>query len=469
MFTLTCPKCHTLYSFKTNKFECEKCGTRLELSLSNPTNFRETIEALRGKSVKLWDFLAFFPYVNPKKIVTLGEGGTPLMKSTGLSERYKLENLYIKDETKNPTNSFRDRAASVAISHSLTLGIKNVVCATNGNMGASTAAYASKAKISSTIIVPRNVDLGKLAQISAFGGHVITVGETVDDTIEYAKKLENRNTYPLTPELNPIALEGQKTIMYEIYLQFGIPDFIILPVGSGSTLYSLWNGLQELNKVGLINSFPKLIGVQSELCAPIYWKLKGRTPQLERCRTKALGILVKKPFFMSEAITAVKQTKGDILIVTDSDINEAERLTAKEEGLFVEPASAAVIAVIPYLTDQGIIDKADSVVALFTGSGLKASYILDTLLSTEHFPLLQPKVSTKIKILRYLSLAPSYGYEIWKSVLPNFKFQAIYQHLSELEARGLIISEKKGRRKYYKITKKGLHLLSAIEEIALLL
>ncbi|MCD6484722.1 MAG: threonine synthase [Candidatus Odinarchaeota archaeon] len=468
MFTLICPNCQTQYSFTTSKFECKKCGTRLEIHLSDYDKLYEEIVKLRGKPVKLWDFASLFPYVNPKKIVALGEGGTPLVKSTGLSERYKL-NLLIKDETKNPTNSFRDRAASVAISHSLTLGIKNVVCATNGNMGASAAAYASKAKINSTIIVPRNVDLGKLAQISAFGGRVITVGETVDDAIEYAKKLEKKNMYPLTPELNPITIEGQKTIMYEIFLQRGIPDFIVLPVGSGSTLYSLWKGLQELKDVGLIDAYPRLIGVQSELCAPIYWKLEDRSPQFGECNTKALGILVKNPYFVNEAIDAVKQTNGTITIVSDNDINEAERLTAKEEGLFVEPASAAVVAALPRLIKQGVLDKSDSVVLLFTGSGLKASYILDTLLSTEHFSFLRPRVSTKIKILRFLSLAPSYGYEIWKSVLPNFKFQAIYQHLSELEARGLIISEKKGRRKYYNITKKGLQLLSAIEEIALLL
>ena len=469
MFTLNCPNCHTQYSFTTTRFICKNCGTYLEYTLTDEEKFRGVITSLKGKRIKFWDFLPLFPYVDSRKIVTLGEGGTPLLASTGLKEQYKLSMLYIKDETKNPTNSFRDRAATVAISHALTLGITNVVCATNGNMGASTAAYASKAKITSTIIVPRNVDLGKLAQIRAFGGRVITVGETVDDAIEYSKRIERKNVYHITPELNPTAIEGQKTIIYEIFLQRGVPDFIVLPVGSGSTLYSIWKGLTELKSVGLIDTYPKLIGVQSELCAPIYWKFKGKDSQFNECNTKALGILVKNPFFTDKAIHAVKETKGDIVVVSDSDINEAERLTAKEEGLFVEPASAAVVAALPQLINQGIIDSSDNIVILFTGSGLKASYILDTLLSTEQFSYLRPRISTKLKILRFLSLSPSYGYEIWKSVLPNFKFQAIYQHLSELESRGLICSEKKGRRKYYKITKKGLQLLNTLEEIALLL
>ncbi|MCD6515330.1 MAG: pyridoxal-phosphate dependent enzyme [Candidatus Odinarchaeota archaeon] len=475
MFYMKCYNCeYEIPEINYENFICPKCGKLMFYSLE-----KKDLAYLREKMLNLissrkissiWSFRDFFP-VKRVSSISLGEGNTPFIHANNLKKQLNVTHLFLKDETKNPTNSFRDRAASLIVSVAKKLKYSKIVCSTNGNMGASIAAYASKARLESIIVVPRNVDYGKLAQIIAFGGNVITHGDSVDDTFDFAKKIAiERKAYNATPEFNALAIEGQKTISYEIYMQLGsIPDIMIVPTGSGSSLVSLWKGFRELKILGIIDNMPKFVIAQPSKCSPIVSKFHSGETTESLGPTSALGLYVKKPLFIDLVIKILRETKGLAVSVEEKNIFEAEKMLAKHEAIFAEPASAVGIASIKLLKEIGIIEGDEKIVALVTGSGLKASYILDAFVSKRSQKTIYPKVSTKIEILRFLTFGPSYGYEIWKKVKPDLKFQAIYQHLQELREKGLVDETTKDRRKYYKITEKGKRLLEAFEEITLLL
>ncbi|MGQ4832414.1 MAG: threonine synthase [Candidatus Asgardarchaeia archaeon] len=477
MLKLKCYNCgYEKANVSYENFVCPNCKSPMLFSSFEDESILEKIRTMFNTLTpeilsSIWVFKEAFPIPKDLEIISLGEGGTPLLNSKRLSERLGFSSLYLKDETKNPTNSFRDRAAALVVSIAKYLGHKRIVCATNGNMGASVAAYASQAGLKSFIIVPKNVDYGKVAQISAYGGHLITYGNSVDDCIEYSRKYsKEKNAYNATPELNTLSLEGQKTISYEIFLQLGyVPDYLVIPTGSGSSVVSLWKGFLELYNAGIIERIPRMIVAQPKNCAPIVEKFQGIEEGSKKEHTAALGLYVMHPYFSDLVVKILRDTRGFAAAVEESEIIESEKLLAKSEAIFAEPASAVGIAAIKSLRDLDVLDKDDTIVALITGSGLKASYILQVFQSKVTQRSVYPKLSTKIEILRYLSFGESYGYEIWKKVRPDLKFQTIYQHIQELKERGLIKEIKKKRRKYYVLTEKGRHLLSALEEIALLL
>ena len=182
-----------------------------------------------------------------KHMVSLGEGGTPLHKAERLAKAVGLKDLYLKDETRNPTNSYRDRAAAFLTSNAIDQGFEALVCATNGNMGASLAAYSAKAELICHVLVPKVVDVGKLAQMIAYDAVIEESGDIVDDSIRKAADLaKETGWYQATAELNPLVVEAQKTISFEINEQFTVPDWVIVSMGSGGTIYSLWKGFKEL-------------------------------------------------------------------------------------------------------------------------------------------------------------------------------------------------------------------------------
>jgi len=466
---LVCMKCGKEYPLDTIDPECV-CGGKLIYEVEDFASFKESFKYVRvayreRRRKSMWVFRRLMPEVKFKE-VSLGEGITPLLKTDSLASMLGLRNLFVKDESKNPTSSFRDRAASIAVSHALGLGFDTINTATNGNMGASLAAYSSKVGMRCRIVVPKMVDLGKLTQMKVYGGEVISYGETVDDAIEYLKS-RKFSGYTVVAEENHLVLEGQKTISFEIYLEIGAPDFLIVPVGSGSTYYSIWKGFDELKKAGIVDTSTKIIGVQSSGCAPIYWNLKGVDKKIRG--TSALAIFVKKPTFMREVLEIVNRGLGEIVEVSDNDMVEAEKSIARSEGIFVELSSASTVAALKKLVDEGTIDKGDSVVCLITSSGLKSTYIFNAIVEGGKRGSLMSKFNTKVSILRLLSLEPQYGYVIWKKIGRDIKFQAIYQHLKELENMGLIVSEVRGRRKYFSITEKGRRVLEAVDELSLLL
>ncbi|MGB9854451.1 MAG: pyridoxal-phosphate dependent enzyme, partial [Candidatus Bathyarchaeales archaeon] len=243
-------------------------------------------------------------------------------------------------------------------------------------------------------------------------------------------------------------------------------------MGSGGTLYAIWKGFKELEKTGKINSLPKLIGVQAEGCSPIVNAYMQNVPEptlKTKPSTHALAIMVKNPSYGRLALEAVKESKGLAISVSDEEIFSAEQELAKLEGIFAEPASAATYAALKKLANQRIIGETDKAVCLITGSGLKATDILQALTKKKKTAAVGLELSTKEKILRILSEKDTYGYDLWKKLGKTMTRAAIYQHLNELSEKGLITDYKRDEKKFFKITERGKKALKAIDNLKLLI
>jgi len=468
MSLLVCIDCESVVEPYPPKYKCPVCGGLLE--------YRMRPERLRAAKLSgpltFWRYRSLLPEV--KNLVTMNEGGTPLHVVSRLADRMDVRSLLLKDETRNPTGSFRDRSAALLLSNAIDLNYETLICATNGNMGASLAAYCAKYGLVCHVLIPKIMDVGKLAQMLVYDAVIEECGETVDKSIEEAERLASETGwYQATPELNPLTLEAQKTISYEVSEQIGVPDWFIVPMGSGGTIYSIWKGFKELKEMGRIDSTPRMIGVQAEGCSPIidsYLKVrdyKGR--RSGKPLTHAVGILVRKPLQLEMAIKAIKESDGTALSVSDKEIFQAEQAIAKLEGIFAEPASSATIAALKRIRDSGMLDPKDRVVCLITGSGLKATDVLQALAKKRKTAALGAELSTKERILRILSQRDAYGYEIWKALGKTMTRVAVYQHLNDLDKKGLTTTYSKEKRKYFRITERGRRVLRAIDELKILL
>lgn len=461
---LQCVQCGREFPNYPLESNCEVCMGILEYKVNLPEK-----DAVKfSGALTFWRYRQVLPPV--RQMVSLGEGGTPLHKAERLSKAMGLTRLYLKDETRNPTNSYRDRAAALLTSNAIELGLETLVCATNGNMGASLAAYGAKAGLNCHVLVPKVVDVGKLAQMIAYDAVIEESGDIVDDSIQKALAIaKETGWYQATAELNPLVVEAQKTISYEICEQFVVPDWVIVSMGSGGTIYSLWKGFRELKELGLIRSLPRMVGVQTKGCDPIVSTILERPTQ--KCSipaTRALAILVGEPLQSELAVKAIKESNGLAVTVSDEDILTAELQVAKLEGVFAEPASSAAVAALSKLKGDQISSDC-SVVCLITGSGLKATDVLQALTKKQKTAGLGLAVSTKQKILKILSEKDSYGYDLWKELGKIMTRAAVYQHLNELADKGLVIAYEERGKKFFRITERGRKVSAAFDEIQLLM
>lgn len=467
MVLLRCIVCGTELEKYPEQFRCPKCRGLLEHEYN--------IEKLKSSKFvgpfSFWRYRNFLPKV--RNIVSMGEGGTPLHEAKRIAENVGLHNVFLKDETRNPTNSFRDRCAALLVSNAIDLEYNRVICATNGNLGASLAAYCARSGLTCHVVVPKNVDVGKLAQMLIYDAVIEEYGEIVDDSLKKAEETaKETGWYHASAELNPIAIEALKTLAYEIYEQMGVPDWLIVPMGSGGTLYAVWKGFKELKKIGRTDALPKMVGVQAEGCSPIvdaYLQNDAKLTLKTKPFTHALAILVKNPSYGKLAVEALKESKGLAISVSDEEIFLAEQEVAKLEGIFAEPASAATYAALKKLANQRIIDSVDKAVCLVTGSGLKATDVLQALTKRKKTATVGLELSTKEKILRILSEKETYGYDLWKKLGKTMTRAAVYQHLNELSDKGLIADYRRNGKKFFKITGRGKKVLEAIDDLKLLI
>ncbi|MFP3196975.1 MAG: threonine synthase [Sulfolobaceae archaeon] len=362
---LKCLDCGEEYPIKQDLITCPKCGGLLEIVVEPPKSF--SFSSLKGKGVWRYKELIAGEY---KKIVTLNEGNTPLIKSTS------YENAYFKFEGANPTGSFKDRGMTVAISSALSLGYKVVVAASTGNTAASAAAYASRAGLKSYIVLPKGkVALGKLAQSILYGATILEIDGSFDIAMSSVMRLyrELKIVYPLN-SFNPWRLEGQKTIAFEIYEDIGVPDNVIVPVGNAGNIYAIWKGFNELKNAGIIDKTPRMIGVQAEGASPIAKALeKGldKPEFVDTPETVATAIRIGKPVNWKKAIKAIKSSNGFAISVSDNEILDAQRQLARREGVGTEPASAAAYAGFLKLINEKRLDAKDKTVMILTGHALK--------------------------------------------------------------------------------------------------
>src|SRR5512144_773986 len=306
------------------------------------------------------------PVTEGTPVVTLCEGGTPLVRSEPLSDETGCE-VFLKYEGANPTASFKDRGMTLAISKAVEEGSKAVVCASTGNTSASAAAYAAKAGLTCAVLVPKGkIAMGKMAATLVHGARMLEVEGNFDASLDLARDLAERFPVTLVNSVNPFRLQGQKTAAFEICDFLGrAPDIHCVPVGNAGNISSHWLGYSEYLADGTIAEPPQLFGFQAAGAAPIVKGEPVKDPQ-----TIATAIRIGNPASWGKAVAAAKESEGGISAVTDREILAAYRRIARE-GMFAEPASAASVAGLLHLHAEGKLPAGATVVCILTGHGLK--------------------------------------------------------------------------------------------------
>jgi threonine synthase len=307
------------------------------------------------------------PVTADTPVVSLGEGGTPLVLSPWLSGIVKGD-VWIKVEGANPTGSFKDRGMTMAISSALGKGAKAVVCASTGNTSASMTAYAARAGLTPIVLVPHGrIAAGKMAQAVVHGGEVIQVRGNFDDCLRMSRELADTYPVELVNSVNPMRLQGQKTAAFEIIDALEkAPDIHVLPVGNAGNISAYWMGFTEYAADGLAHQRPRMWGFQAAGAAPIVGGAPVPDPQ-----TVATAIRIGNPASWQLAVAARDESGGRIEAVTDEQILDAQRDLAAREGIFVEPASAAGVAGLLAAAAKGEVESGQTITITVTGNGLK--------------------------------------------------------------------------------------------------
>lgn len=284
-------------------------------------------------------YKAYLPVTDATPVISLNEGSTPLIHSSRLSDRAGAE-VYLKYEGLNPTGSFKDRGMTVALSKAVERGANTVICASTGNTSAAAAAYAARAGIRCAVLLPAGkIAAGKLVQAFAYGAKVIAIRGNFDDALRLVREFGGVEGVAIVNSINPDRIEGQKTASFEIIEELGeAPDLHILPVGNAGNITAYWKGYREFHSLGRSSRLPKMVGFQAAGSAPIY---HGHPVEPH---TVATAIRIGNPASWEGANAAVKESGGCIDIVTDKEILDAQQWLASNEGIFVEPASAASVA-----------------------------------------------------------------------------------------------------------------------------
>ncbi len=348
-----CPSCGREYDDPL-RFRCD-CGSPLDISVQLREFKREDVM----DTTSMWRYVNFFPYIEKRDIVTLGEGWTPLLRFEG--------NVYVKMDFLNPTGSFKDRGASTIISAILNRVRGLIAEDSSGNAGASIAAYAARAGIKARIYVPSSISGRKIDQIRAYGAELIRVEGSREKVSEEAMRPEKGKVY-VGHAWHPIFRDGMRTLAYEIVEQLGWtpPDRIYIPVSSGTGLLGILEGFKHLS-----GPFPELIACQTEVVSPLYHRFRGEpyTPP-ERLETVADALIVTKPPLLGLMVEKLRMVGGSVEVVGEEEIADAfHQLAAR--GIFVEPTSAVPLACYKKQVEVGEVDRGDRVVLLLTGSGLK--------------------------------------------------------------------------------------------------
>ena len=362
-----CAKCNKTYEISPLRYKCD-CGNALNLAVDSYICPNPQIPA----AMSLWRYHEALPIDAETDLVTLGEGMTPLIPLDIDAPEHLVKLDYLC-----PTGSYKDRGASVLLTHLKALGVESVVEDSSGNAGAAIAAYSARTGIRCTIYCPESTSKGKLKQISAYGAELQLVPGNRMATTE-AVKLAAETTCYASHNWHPFFLEGTKTLAYEIVEQLGwrAPAHVICPVGFGSIYLGLFIGFRELQAQGIIEDMPRLLGVQPDVCCPIYNAYLENATSISRMQqtgeTLAEGITAELPIRSDTVLEALRFTNGAFITVNDTDIKSGIK-TLAIKGIYVEPTSAVVIKAYQKFQRENIIQKGDLTVSILTGIGLKAS------------------------------------------------------------------------------------------------
>ena len=374
---LLCRNCST--EFRADlKYVCDECFNPLDV-IYDFDKIRLTKDIIKNREKSLWRYFELLPLRNKNNIVDIGAGYTPLHKADKLAKKLGLNNLYIKNDTVNPSFSFKDRPAGVAVSKSIELGLEAVGSPSTGNLASATAAHAARAGIPCYIFIPYDIEQAKILQVQAYGANIIPVNGTYDDANRLASYAGDKyNIGIVNINLRTYYVEGSKTLAFEVCEQLGwnAPDHVIVPTGSGAMLCAIDRGLKEFEKIDLItNNNTKITSAQPEGCSPIVDAIKNKTNVIQPVKkpnTLAKSLAIGEPGDGIFAVETVNNSGGYGENANDEEIRESIRLLASTEGIFAEPGGAISIAVLLKLVRDGKIDANEKVVCYVTGNGLKA-------------------------------------------------------------------------------------------------
>jgi len=397
-----CISCRKSVAYRPDRYTCPDCGGNLDVVYDYAAvgaHFsRHDLTTHPDATIRRW--LPLLPIQDAESLPPLDIGGTPLYHARQLGERLGLSQLYLKDDGRNPTASFKDRASAVVVAVAREAGVQVITAASSGNAGAALAACAAAAQMKSVIFVPHTAPKAKIAQLLLFGARVLAVNGTYDQAFDLCLEASrlygwyNRNTGH-----NPFTREGKKTCSLEIAEQMGfqVPDKVVVAVGDGNIISGLWKGFRDLLALRWIDHLPQLIGVQAAGSAPLVTAWEQNAPIHEvDAHTIADSISVGLPRDGQAALRAVRETNGRFVTVSDEEILEAMRLLPRYGAVFAEPAGATGFAGLMRLCQQKAVGPTERVVVVVTGNGLKD---VDTAVRASGQPqVLEPTVAALRKI-----------------------------------------------------------------------
>ena len=376
MESFVCTFCAKSYGVDPLQTFCPTCHEPLLY-----TDSREKKKFHLSYEHSLQIFSDFLPLSSVNIDLSLGEGNTPLIRLRNVEKKSKLPPIFAKNETVNPTHSFKDRGTAVAIQKARSFGFKRIGTVSTGNMAASTAAYGSRAGLKTFVLVKEETASEKLIAAGIYNPVLIKVQGDYGELFRTSILLGKENNIHFMNSVDPFRIEGYKATGFEIFLQFNqvIPDFILTPASSGGHLIGIMRAFRDLKQHGFIKKYPNFVGVQAEGCSPIASAFKRKKVNVQRIRkakTIAQAISNPDPPAGNLLLRMIRNMGGTILSVPDEKILEAQRVLAEFEGLFVQPASATTLAGLLAFKEQKNLKNDSTVVLILTGSGLKASSTL---------------------------------------------------------------------------------------------
>jgi threonine synthase len=384
--SLKCRECGKKYEPQF-KYICEECFGPLDV-IYDTSNVRKDIFVSRQDKT-YWRYFELLPIADKGNIVNLNAGFTPLQHANRLGKEIGgLKNLYIKNDSVNPTFSFKDRPAGVAVSRAKEIKLKAVGCASTGNLASATAAHAAKAELPCYIFAPSDIEHVKISQALSYGAEFVTVDGTYDDANRVASVIgDSKGIGIVNINMRPYYVEGSKTLAFEVAEQMNwqVPDHLIIPVGSGAMLNAICKGFEELERLGFINNVAnlKITAAQPHGCAPVVSAFKRKSNDVipvERPETIAKSLAIGDPGDGLYVLKRLRQYNGIAEEATDEEIIDGILRLAKTEGIFTEPAGGVSVAVLRKLIEDGEIDNDETVVCYITGNGLKSTEaIIDVL------------------------------------------------------------------------------------------
>jgi threonine synthase len=359
-------------------FTCEWCFGPLEVAYDyEAITAAVSREKIAAGPLSIWRYADLLP-VERAAAVDLGAGYSPLVRADRLASELGLGEVWVKNDTVNPTNSFKDRVTEVALSKALEFGFKTVACASTGNLANSVAAHAARAGLRSFVFVPANLEAAKIVTTAVYGGNLVAIDGNYDDVNRLCAEIAGTYRWAfVNVNMRPYYAEGSKTLAFETAEQLGweAPDHVVVPVASGSLLTKIHKGFGELYKVGLLDREPavRVSGAQAAGCSPVAtaWVDGSDTIRPVKPSTIAKSLAIGNPADGYFALDAVRSTGGGLAAVSDEEVVEGIRLLAQTEGIFAETAGGVTIATLRRLVEQGVVRADERVVVYITGIGLK--------------------------------------------------------------------------------------------------